>query len=119
MKAKCKELVPGDMRFPRFRRCSRDAVSDGYCTQHHPSVIARRQKKRDERYEAKMSREMALIRDAHKWRRLKDPALIEQAVQRWLKQNQRLPDYDCEDYIDARGVRRLLEQFIQSAEKSE
>lgn len=32
--------------------CSRKAVSDGYCTQHHPDTEARKKKERDDKWNA-------------------------------------------------------------------
>ena len=32
-------------------RCSRYAVRDGYCTQHHPDSVAKRQDEAEERLE--------------------------------------------------------------------
>lgn len=49
-KQQCKEQVWGDFS---VRRCSRKAVKDGYCKQHHPDAVAARSKKVDEAYEAK------------------------------------------------------------------
>lgn len=35
------------------RQCSRNAVIDGYCRQHHPDAVAERKRKSDEAEEAK------------------------------------------------------------------
>ena len=48
MSDKCKEKIFGDYR---YRPCSRKAVTDGFCKQHHPDTIAARNKKSQERWE--------------------------------------------------------------------
>jgi len=46
---KCKELVyRGCMR---SSPCSRNAVKDGYCKQHHPETVAMRHQRRDDKWE--------------------------------------------------------------------
>lgn len=47
------------------RRCSRNAVSDGYCKQHHPDSRKARRKKRDEIRALKdENSDLALLRKA-------------------------------------------------------
>lgn len=50
MSEKCKEKVWGDWK---PRQCSRNAVKDGYCKQHHPDTVAERNRKVKERWQAK------------------------------------------------------------------
>ena len=68
-KFKCKERVRGEGAFGSFhrRRCSFNAVKDGYCTIHHPDyvkkvseTVARRReeaRRRDPLYKLRMARE--------------------------------------------------------------
>lgn len=48
----CKETV---IRYtgtwPHAGRCSRKAVRDGYCKQHHPDAVAERERQREERWQ--------------------------------------------------------------------
>lgn len=37
-------------------QCSRNAVKDGYCRQHHPDAVAERERKRKERQEAERAK---------------------------------------------------------------
>jgi len=57
----CKELVFDSGGWHKYQ-CSRKAVKDGYCKQHHPDAVAERRKKSEEAYEAK--------REQSDWRRL-------------------------------------------------
>ena len=50
-KEKCKEKVFNDYR---YYSCSRWAVQDGFCKQHHPDSVKARRDKADARWEAKM-----------------------------------------------------------------
>lgn len=38
----------------RFRQCSRKAVKDGFCKQHHPETVKARQKAQDEAWRKKL-----------------------------------------------------------------
>ena len=49
MQEKCKKRVYGDTY--RDRSCSRNAVKDGYCLQHHPDSVSKRREKSDALYE--------------------------------------------------------------------
>ena len=40
----------------RGQKCSRKAVKDGFCKQHHPDTVEARRKKSQEDYEIKMSK---------------------------------------------------------------
>jgi hypothetical protein len=53
MSERCKREVADGGRSVRFHRCSRNAIDDGYCKQHHPNTIAERRDKSDARYAAK------------------------------------------------------------------
>ncbi|RLC29319.1 hypothetical protein DRH13_05885, partial [Candidatus Woesebacteria bacterium] len=56
LKAQCKaKTFDGWNRFP----CERNATKEGYCWQHHPDNIEKRQKKSDEKWEAKRKRSPA------------------------------------------------------------
>ena len=52
---RCKECVPNYGRDVGFHQCTRAAVRDGYCKQHHPDSVAERQKKSDEAWEKKQA----------------------------------------------------------------
>ena len=55
-KERCKESVPiAGLAFYREKRCSRVAVKDGYCTQHHPDTIAKRREKSQQDYERRIA----------------------------------------------------------------
>lgn len=62
--SRCKEDVSDGGRWPHFHRCSRRAVKDGYCRQHHPDAVAARQYAAGERYREKWdnSPQMKLVR---------------------------------------------------------
>jgi hypothetical protein len=49
---RCSADVHDGGRWPSHR-CSRRAVNDGYCRQHHPDAVAARQYAADERYREK------------------------------------------------------------------
>lgn len=49
---KCKERVSSDTGFG-FYPCSRKAWKDGYCKQHHPESVAKRQEESKRKYEEK------------------------------------------------------------------
>ena len=49
---KCKEMV-WDAGGWRKHRCSRNAVVDGYCRQHHPDAVEKRKKEREAREKAR------------------------------------------------------------------
>jgi len=56
----CKASV---MKGFQSRQCSRWKWSDGWCRQHHPAIISKRNKKSQERYNAKIeARPYAKIR---------------------------------------------------------
>ena len=48
---KCKKMIFGDWH---SRRCSRKAVNEGYCKQHHPEEEAKRNQKSREDYQRKL-----------------------------------------------------------------
>lgn len=53
--AQCKADVRiKGFRFPRYGVCSRNAVKDGYCKQHHPDTIRERQEAVERNQKAKM-----------------------------------------------------------------
>ena len=52
MGQKCKEKVWNGYS---SIRCSRNAVRDGFCKQHHPDAVKQRQQQQSERWERKMS----------------------------------------------------------------
>ena len=54
---KCKAKVVPNTRFGAFyiHRCTRKAVRDGYCRQHHPEAVAERERKSSERHEEKIA----------------------------------------------------------------
>ncbi len=51
-KEQCKETVYDALRRKSFN-CSRNATKDGYCKQHHPDAVAKRNKETEARWEAK------------------------------------------------------------------
>ena len=51
----CKVLVPDGGRSVNFHRCRRNAVKDGYCKQHHPDTVAKRDEERRLRWEEKQN----------------------------------------------------------------
>jgi hypothetical protein len=57
---RCKGKVRGSWSSVQ---CSREAVRDGYCAQHHPDAVAARQKKRTDALDEKMRKRLA-IREA-------------------------------------------------------
>ncbi len=52
-KTRCKETVqtPGMMR---YHRCTRNAVRDGFCNQHHPDSVKKRDEKANALYQEKL-----------------------------------------------------------------
>jgi len=50
--AQCKQMVWSQGTWRR-RQCFRDAWKDGYCKQHHPDTVKKRDEERAARYEAK------------------------------------------------------------------
>ena len=78
MSEKCKEKVWSENGW-RMRRCSRNAVKDGYCNQHHPDAIKARRKKSEERYNEKL--------EQSPWRRLEKASdrinKLESELARW------------------------------------
>ena len=55
MPEKCKEIVYPSDRYGAFHpgQCSRRAVKDGYCKQHHPDSVAEHERKNTERFKQK------------------------------------------------------------------
>ena len=49
---RCKQTIYKGT-WARASQCSRKATKDGYCKQHHPDAVAKRNKEVEERYEAK------------------------------------------------------------------
>lgn len=49
-KERCKETIWDNWT---HRNCSRNAVKDGYCKQHHPDNVKERERQTDERWKAK------------------------------------------------------------------
>jgi len=47
---RCKEQVHNEGRSVGFHRCTRKAVRDGFCNQHHPDTVAERQEAAMARY---------------------------------------------------------------------
>ena len=74
--ARCRAAVLESGRAPRHHQCSRKPVKDGYCKQHHPDEVQRREDARAARYQqkhdlldtrAKRREDMeALVREAYK-----------------------------------------------------
>ena len=54
-KENCKELIYDKLRWRSFP-CSRYAVKDGFCKQHHPGTVKKRQEEISKRWEAKRKR---------------------------------------------------------------
>lgn len=54
MADKCKERIRGKGRWGSFNRvqCTRDAVKDGYCKQHHPDSVKARFEKSQAKWDA-------------------------------------------------------------------
>lgn len=48
---RCKALVPDGGRSVNFHQCRRNAVKDGYCKQHHPDTVAKRDEERQLQWE--------------------------------------------------------------------
>ena len=59
MAEKCKESVY-DARGYYSRQCSRDAVKDGYCKQHHPDTIKKKEEARKAKWDAKWAAKVAV-----------------------------------------------------------
>jgi len=57
---KCKRLVP-DMGHWNYFQCSRKAVLDGYCKQHHPDSVKKREEEADRRYREKIDNDPKTI----------------------------------------------------------
>jgi len=55
----CKEIIWTD--YPE-RRCSRKAKLDGYCKQHHPASVKKRQEDSERRQLAIAQREIAVLK---------------------------------------------------------
>jgi hypothetical protein len=56
---RCKEQVQSQSGFGRFRNCSRAAIKDGYCLQHHPESVNARRQKQQEKWEEQHKRREA------------------------------------------------------------
>ena len=52
---RCKELVPGVGGWHR-NQCSRKPWKDGYCKQHHPDSVKKRQEKAERLYQEKRAK---------------------------------------------------------------
>ena len=53
--AQCKASVRiKGFRFPRYGECTRNAVKDGYCKQHHPDTVKARLERTEKNQKAKM-----------------------------------------------------------------
>jgi len=64
-KQQCKEQV-WDSNGWRNKRCTRSAVKDGYCKQHHPETVKERREESDKRYKEKMENSpLAKLRSAN------------------------------------------------------
>ena len=59
MSCKAKVCAPGNV-FHTYG-CSRDAVQDGYCRQHHPDAVAARRAKRSKLADERYARDMEKI----------------------------------------------------------
>jgi hypothetical protein len=59
----CKESIRISGMWPTYRSCSRKAIKDGYCKQHHPDSVKKRQEARMKRYEEtkKMTADYQLV----------------------------------------------------------
>lgn len=59
LKERCKQEVSGTGTWGVFHRhqCNRRAVKDGYCKQHHPDSVKKRQEESEERYHEKMQKD--------------------------------------------------------------
>ena len=65
--AQCKASVRiRDLQFPRYKDCTRSAVQDGYCRQHHPDSVKKRQDESMRRWEARQEARARPFRDASK-----------------------------------------------------
>lgn len=76
MSERCAERVADGWH---FRHCSRKAIKDGYCKQHHPDSVKARQDKADARYEEQRANSIYTKYD----KALKRIAELEQQV-RWI-----------------------------------
>jgi hypothetical protein len=54
-KIRCKESVHNPGTTVTFHRCTRYAVRDGYCRQHHPDAVEARLKKSHETYQRRLA----------------------------------------------------------------
>ncbi len=73
MKVKCEKEVWWGWR---SRQCQRNAVKDGYCRQHHPEAVKKREAE---------SRERAKVRDrASTWYKLKQATAAIEEVKRMM-----------------------------------
>lgn len=61
----CKERVWSGDAWSRSRACSRKAVKDGYCKQHHPDSVKARRKASDDKWDEQIRNSpQARLRDA-------------------------------------------------------
>lgn len=91
MSAYCKELIMSD-RVYHLSKCTRKAVKDGFCKQHHPDAVAERRVKSDALYEAKkkVSAPYRLGEALEEIKRLR----AELQQHRWIPMSERLPTED-------------------------
>jgi hypothetical protein len=54
--ARCKHGIYDRFAFRHVKHCSRKAVTEGYCKQHHPDAVAARRKENQVRWNLQMRR---------------------------------------------------------------
>jgi hypothetical protein len=84
----------------RSQACSRRAVRDGFCKQHHPDTQAERDRKSKERFERERKRS-----PWHKLRELQKPENLADALSKWAEEVEIETEEDREQ---AEGIANLL-----------
>jgi|GEM_PF-6509011 len=89
---RCRERhVPDGGRWPTFHQCTRLAVRDGYCKQHHPDAVRERRQRSHDQSEARWQERrleiygksaIGLLREIAKGHN--DPC---NAAREWLREN--------------------------------
>ncbi len=61
MSERCKEQIYGKFGGFGSERCSRNAVNDGFCKQHHPDTIKARDEKSMDKYRLKLAKDPIML----------------------------------------------------------
>ena len=99
---RCKQEGISDSSGFHFHRCYRRATKDGYCKQHHPDIVAERQRKSHEEYERKWKESpiMQLIEVAKKLEEAKATIVILSRENEDLKEKIKDLEAEIEDLIE-------------------